>query len=198
MPKNDAVSLTYFLDFVQKSGTPKLTVVRKYKNRPEYDPAADYYKQLRDRIVRMHQRDEPKGVLDDLTTTVNAKKRAHYAQAIAGYKRFLGKRTVTWFEAPKAKWSGGIEVSVNPEVGLNIDGTDFVLKLYFKDDRLATNRVEMVNHLLAEALADPKAQRRYGVVDMRSGRLISTPPDPMLDALLRGEAAAFAAMLPLV
>lgn len=33
------VSLTYFVDFVLKAGTPKLTVVQGFKQRGEYDPA---------------------------------------------------------------------------------------------------------------------------------------------------------------
>ncbi len=196
MPKNDTVSLTYFLDFVHKSGTPRLTVVRKFKNRPEYDPAADYYKPLRNEIVRMHGVGDPKTVLDAFAATVHAKKKANYARAVAGYKKFLGKKDLAWFDPPTGKWSGGgIDVRVNPEVGLEINGVQYVLKLYFKRDKLAKNKMEIINHLMAETLNDPKKTQTFGVVDMRSGKLITGITDPDLPALLKGEAAAFAAML---
>lgn len=199
MPKNDALSLTYFLDFVHKSGTPKLTVVRNFKNRPEYDPATDYYKPLRHEIVRMHEQNHPKSVLDSFVAAAHAKKKGNYATAVTGYKKFLGKKAVSWFDPPKGTWSGGgIEVTVNPEVGLSINGTEFVLKLYFKRDKLATNKMEIINHLMAATLADPKKPRTFGVVDMRSGKLIATPLNPGLVPLLNGEAAAFATMLNLV
>lgn len=196
MPKTNVVSLTYFLDFVHKSGTPRLTVVRNFKKRPDYDPATDYYMPLRKEIVRMHGAGDPKTVLDEFTANVHAKKKANYATAVAGYKKFLGKKTASWFDPPKGKWSGGgIDVSVNPEVGLEIDGVRFVLKLYFKRDKLAKNKMEIINHLMAKTLTDPKQPMTFGVVDMRGGKLITAVTDPDLPALLKGEAAAFAAML---
>ena len=44
------ISLTEFVDFVAKSGTPKLTVVRTVKDRHAvgYDPKTDFDKPLRD------------------------------------------------------------------------------------------------------------------------------------------------------
>jgi hypothetical protein len=193
------VSLTTFVDFVLKAGTPKLTVVKTFKDRDDYDPAADYYKPLRNEIVRMHAAGDPKKVLDAFLATVHARKKVNYATAVAGYKKILGKKSIAWFDPPSSMWScAGIDVSVNPEVGLKIECVDYVLKLYFKRDRLAKNKMEIINHLMAETLTDPKVPRNFGVVDMRNGKLITTPPDPALMALLKGEAAAFATMLSLV
>ena len=36
------ISLTDFVDFVIKSGSPKLTKVKSAKTRPDYDPKTDY------------------------------------------------------------------------------------------------------------------------------------------------------------
>jgi len=51
------ISLTKFVDFVIKSGTPKMTQVRAIKKRrvDGYDPSHDYYRKLRDGIVELHQ-----------------------------------------------------------------------------------------------------------------------------------------------
>ena len=38
----NAVPLTTFLDFVCRSGAPKLTVIKEWKSRGPYEPAHDY------------------------------------------------------------------------------------------------------------------------------------------------------------
>jgi len=196
MPKSDKLSLTTFVDFVLKAGTPKLTVVRNFKNRPEYDPAIDFYKPLRDEILRMHANGEPKKALDAFLGIAYAKKRVQYAAVIAGYQKYLGKKVVTWFDPPSDVWTArGITVSVNPELGLQIGGVPYVIKLYFKGDKLAKNRMEIINHLMASTLGDPKKPRTFGVLDMRNAKLHTAATDPGLAALLQGEAASFAAML---
>ncbi len=48
MAKPNRVSLTTFVDFVSKSGTPKITVVRRFKRGDAYRPAFDFYKPVRD------------------------------------------------------------------------------------------------------------------------------------------------------
>ena len=55
-------TLTEFVDFVSKAGTPKLTVVRKVKQRHAegYDPQTDFYKIIREGIVLMHRLNKPK------------------------------------------------------------------------------------------------------------------------------------------
>lgn len=48
------ISLTRFLDFTLKSGSPQLTSLRQTKQQVAegYDPMTDYYKQTRDAIDR--------------------------------------------------------------------------------------------------------------------------------------------------
>ncbi len=196
MPKSDKLSLTTFVDFVLKAGTPKLTVVRNFKNRDKYDPATDFYKPLRDEIVRMHVAGESKKALDVFLGSAHPKKHDQYAEVIAGYQKFLGKKAVTWFAPPSEVWTAaGVTVSVNPELGLEIGGVPYVIKLYFKGEKLAKNRMEIINHLMASTLDDLKKPKTFGVLDMRNAKLHSAAADPGLVPLLKGEAAAFAAML---
>jgi hypothetical protein len=75
------ISLTEFVDFVIKSGTPKLTAVRHIKamHADEYHPMRDYWKTLRDGIVEMHEQGQPKSALDDVVRRVTAaNKRQNY------------------------------------------------------------------------------------------------------------------------
>jgi hypothetical protein len=60
----ERVSLTYFVDFVLKVGTPKLSGVKEFKEH-RYDHLTDFYKPLREAIVDMHEKGKPTSALDD-------------------------------------------------------------------------------------------------------------------------------------
>ena len=47
MSKPTKISLTSFIDFVTKAGTPKMTVVKNIKQ-GDYAPAMDFYRPLRE------------------------------------------------------------------------------------------------------------------------------------------------------
>lgn len=51
--KGIEISLTDFVDFVCKSGSAKLTQVKKVKYRDDYSPATDFYKALREGIIQI-------------------------------------------------------------------------------------------------------------------------------------------------
>ena len=59
----ERVSLTYFIDFVMKAGTPKLTAVRDFKERDKYEPFADFYKSAREALILAHKGPAPKNLV---------------------------------------------------------------------------------------------------------------------------------------
>ena len=190
------ISLTDFVDFVIKSGTPKLTKVRAIKNRPEYEPAMDYWRQLREGIKDFHRAGGgDKSDLDDIVDTLqNSKKIARYTATIRGYKKFLGRKNIRWFTPATGDWSHDeLCVKVNPELGLRIDGDRHLVKLYFKDDLLSKNRVEIVSKMMKIVLSGKAPQgTRMAVLDVSQGKLYTqTVAIPQLTVLLEGEAAAF-------
>lgn len=191
------ISLTHFVDFVSKAGTPKLTAVKKAKQQltEEYDPARDFYKAARDGIVNMHKHGRPKTALDSLVKGLTDKKKVTaYPPIIKGYKKFLGRKQVAWFDPPHGEWThDGLAVTVNPELGLSIDGVHHVLKLYFKADKLAKLRIGIATQLMQLLLAKGKKPVVFGVLDVRNARVFSSPgTDSGLIALLQGEASSFA------
>ncbi|KAA3607139.1 MAG: hypothetical protein DWQ01_15660 [Planctomycetota bacterium] len=192
------LSLTDFVDFASAGGTSKLTKVRRFKLRPEYEPAFDFYKRLREGIVSCHAAGDAKSQLakhvGDIT---DAKKKGHYADAIKGYKKWWGKKPLSWFAPPREAYSeGDVSIRVNPELGLRVDGKPHVIKLYFKADKLSKPRVDVITHLMDKALrASAPAGTTMCVLDVRNGKLIApTVPIPDLDAVLRGEIAYLAAV----
>lgn len=193
----DNVSLTYFLDFVLKAGTPKVTVVEEFKDRDKYDPRTDFYKPLREKLVAVHRSGGLVAELETWARTVHDKKQPSYLAVVAGYKKFVGKQKLSWFTPPKANHPvGPLVVNVNPELGLEIQGVPHVIKLYLKDDPPLTKpRAQLILYLLDQALADPTLPRTFGVLDARKGKLHTSGAPPRgITALLAGEAVSFATM----
>jgi hypothetical protein len=192
------VSLTTFVDFVSKSGTPKITVVRRFKHGDAYRPAFDFYKPVRDAIVDVHANARPPKALDTLVAGLaDARKLASFTAVVRGHKKFMRRHAAKWFDPPRASWAeGGIVVHVNPELGLEIRGVPYVVKLYFKAEEIPKRNVATIARLMAKALAEPGSRTIFGVLDVRRGAL-HAPSDavPGLDALLSSEAASFAAIL---
>ena len=189
------ISLTDFVQFVNKAGLPKLTKVREIKTRPEYSPALDFWKVLRDAIRDFHRAGKPiDRVLDEIGQT---RKVARYSAALAAYKKFLRNKRTEWFEPPLGIWTySDLRVKVNPELGLRFGDRNHVVKLYFKDEPLPKRRLAVVFQLMKIALESKlKPEATLAVLDVGNSRLLL--PDakaPDVTALLIGEAAAFVAM----
>jgi hypothetical protein len=198
MAKSNKVSLTTFVDFVSKSGTPKITVVKHFKRGDAYHPAFDFYKPVRDAIVDLHAHGKPKKALDEVVAGLkDPRKIAPYTAVVRGHKKFMRKHAARWFAPPKGSWAeGGIIVHVNPELGLEIGRVPHVVKLYFKAEKLPKRNVATITRLMEKALGDPGSPAVFGVLDVRRG-VLHVPSGSVagIDALLSSEAATFAAIL---
>ncbi len=193
------ISLTDFVDFVVKAGTPKLTKVRQLKERGEYEPASDFWKPLREAIIEFHRKGgRDKHQLDRiLTGLTDPKKRNRYPEAIEGYKKFLGRKQIRWSDPFKTSWSSsGLNVRINPELGLIISEERHVIKLYFKDEKLERRKVDVVLALMEATLRENiEPSDGIAILDVSSNALFrSSGPRPDLMPLLAGEAAAFVTM----
>jgi hypothetical protein len=192
------ISLADFVDIVSKSGTPKATKVAQVKNRPDYEPAVDFYKPLREFIVDNHKRALPKfapaAVLASIT---DPKKMTNYPAAVEGYRKWWGSKTLEWFDPAVGTFSAhGVDVVVNPELGLVVNGKPYVIKLYFKADPLSKARIDVVTHMMEETLRGSHREgETMAVLDVRRARLLApTVPIPRLTAALNAELAYIAAM----
>jgi len=194
------LSLTDFVDVVSASGTPKATKIRQVKTRPTYSPAIDFWKPLREAIMETHTRGLPKGNLDlVLAGLTDRKKLTAYPPAIAGYKKWWGRSALQWFAPPSALYTAyGVDVSVNPELGLRVNGVPHIIKLYFKETTLTKNRVDIITYLMTAQLTQGvPGGCAMAVLDVRRGHLIvpaGAPPD--LSAVLDAELAYVAALWP--
>ena len=189
----ERVSLTYFVDFVLKVGTPKLSGVKEFKEH-RYDHLTDFYKPLREAIVDMHEQGKPDRALDEfLATLTDERKRRIFPGLVEGYRRFL-RPTMKWFTPPHTTLPvGDLEININPELGFEIDGTPYLIKTYFRGEPLAQKRVAVVLGLITSALGPGRPGTVFGMLDVKNARLhtLKSAPNPRLGLLIRGEAAAF-------
>ena len=199
MNANDqAISLTRFIDFVVKSGSPKLTSVRDTKKQllEGYSPATDFYKQLREAMVAMHRDGDPIFRLEQFVEGMeDGDRRQNFIICTNGYKKFFGpRRKFQWFEPPRAEWDHGrIVVRVNPELGLVIDDVPHVIKLHFKPDEPNRRELNTILHLMRTAFELESVENVYAVLDVRRGKLFcESKYDPSLTFLLKGEGESFA------
>jgi hypothetical protein len=187
------IPMTYFLDFVSKAGTPKLTVVKKFK-KDIYDPQTDFWKKLREGIVKYHEEGHAqKNWLDGIANGItDPKKLGLYPTNISAYKTFLGKKSLTWFNPPRAIWTfSQISVLVNPELGLELNGVRHLIKLYFKAEKLSSNKIQLIQLLMQQAVGNNKGFT-FSVLDVPRNNLFSeSSPDLTLLPLLEGEATNF-------
>ena len=192
------ISLTDFVNFVTRIGSARLTLVREIRSRGDYDPIRDFWRDLRDGLVTSHR----DGLIDkhDLDELVNKQpepRREHYRAAVAGYKRFLGRKSAVWFEPQPVMWQReDLGIRVNPELGLLLNGQRTVIKLHFRSRSLSKRQIECILLLMEDALR-PTSQPgdRFAVLDVQSGKLfVSEDPRWGLRPFLVGEAQAFLTM----
>lgn len=193
-----AVSLTDFIDIVSSSGTPKATKVAEIKRRGDYEVVTDFWKQLREGIINLHKRDSPVAELQNvLTRLTDQKKLDNYPEAISGYMKWLGRKEMVWFSPPKATISAsGTEVSINPEIGLNIKDVPHVVKLYFKKPKLSKAKADIATAAMELMLRKGFAEDTViAILDVRRAKLfISKPPSPKLEALIKAELSYISAL----
>ena len=204
MAEKIEISLTDFIGFVNKMGNAKLNHVKSIKDRPNYEPYMDFYKPLREAILKLHKKGQKKEVLDTvLEGLTDEKKRRCYPELIAGYKKFLGRKKLEWIKPPKKDWKiGGVTITVNPEIGLEEkkkDGSSnfYIVKLYFKDDALKKAQADQILTLMEMQLRSKvnEPEIKFAILDIRRGKLHIKQDQELKELpLLKGEANSFATM----
>lgn len=204
---NITISMTTFVDFViARSGTPRLTAVKKAKDQyqQEYNPTKDFYKPLRECIISAAQQNlNGKKTVDSINAklmNLSSRKYKSYLECGEGYKRWRGNRSeIGWdnaFTQDLSEWSlDRLTIRINPELGILLDGKPHIIKLYFKSNRLSQTRLETMYYLLKQYNREEPSQHNVGVLDVRQGHLRTPNRDiPDIGHLLAGEAAAFQTM----
>ena len=189
------ISLTDFIDFVCKTGSAKMTKVKEVKHRDAYSPAFDFYKPLREGIIAIHQKDSGKKELQLIIENLkDPKKVSNYLDAISGYEKFWGRKKIEWFSPPTKNWSiGNMSIRINPELGLILNEQKYIIKLYFKEDKVQKSRIDQILTLMENELRGKASKDTLmAVLDVKSSKIFIKEDNNMsLLPLLEGEASSF-------
>jgi hypothetical protein len=174
----DRISITSLVDLLLETGSDADSSAAKDR---KADPLPEFYQLIRDAIVDMHRRNLPDSVLDNvLDLEPNPKRERVLERVINGYRRFLGTGSMKWFEPPRASYAfTANEVEINPELGLAIDETPYVIKMYLRGEPLTPRRVQVTLGLLASKLGRSCPGHVFGLLDVRHGKLhaLRTPEE---------------------
>jgi len=189
------ISLTDFIDYVSKIGTSKFTIVNQIHSRDEYHPAFDFWKPLREGIIDFHKFDKDKSELDNILNELTDKKKINkYPLLIESYKTFIGRKKIEWFDPPFKEWkTNDLLVRLNPELGLDINGNLYVIKLYFKADKLSQMKADLILLLMNTKLKKGDFKdATFAVLDVERNKLFEkTKLNKIHLSLLEGEAMSF-------
>lgn len=189
------ISLTEFVDFIVKTGTPRMTHVNALRKRPPYSPATDYYKGLREAIIEFHAGGSKDPTILDkaVANHVSSHKGSRCPDRLNTYRKFLGRKNVEWFEPPKREWRfEELVVRMNPELGLSWNGASTVIKMYWKEAKLTKRQVELILYMMHTVLGPLSPDNaQMAILDIPSANLIRTSaPTVNLMPLVRAEARA--------
>jgi hypothetical protein len=199
MDKKIEISLTEFVNFVNKSGSAKATVVKTAKKRreEEYEHYKDYWLPFRNMLKDVHKRDLPKDVLDDIIQEVSPDKKQNYLEAINGYKKFWGRKKIEWVNPSKKTWTiGDLRVSINPELGLIVNDKILVVKLFASSsEKIDKRHANLILTLMEKELREKVGEEPiFAVLDVKRGKLFENKnKESGLYSLLKGEAKSFEA-----
>jgi hypothetical protein len=86
---------------------------------------------------------------------------------------------------------GELEVDIRPDIGVEIDGTPYLIALSFTGFSVA--RADLTLALLAAGLGPSRPGTVFAVLDIVRGHLhtLQAPRNPRTGLLARGEAASF-------
>jgi len=187
------ITLTDLVDIISKSGTHKAKKVKSILERDDYHPAFDFYKKVRDSIVAYHKGSiTKKDFIKVPTHLADLKKEVAYENIVKQYISFLGRKEIEWFVPPTFLYEKDkIAISINPELGLIINGKKHLIKLHFKSEALVKHKIDVITHLMEISLKSKvPAKTIMSVLDIQNRKLISpTVPIDGMTAMVDAELA---------
>jgi hypothetical protein len=136
---------------------------------------------MREYIVRFHESGKSLNEFEDATRIVcSCKKQKTYEPLVKAYKSFLKTRkNYKYFKAPRGVWSyAGMNIVANPEIGLEVKGEKYLIKLFFKVAPLSKVNADIIKCIMEQALRESAgAHVKLCVLDvLRSKLYVSSNP----------------------
>jgi hypothetical protein len=189
------ITMTSFARFILADAQSKMAQARSIRHQYEdgYSQGGDHWRYLRSEMHDLLMTGGPRSAVKAIPKGVRAKQRNAYDSACNGMFKFWGRKHLRLLGEPESRhWTyDRLEVKVNPEWLLDLDGVETVVKLHPRRDIPLTKRVADPLLSLMAVTFDAEASG-LGVLDVHRGKLFSgTPHNRELAPVLEMQAAAF-------
>jgi len=182
--------ISLFAEFVSVTGAAKILSVEKSKL--PYKPQQDPYKQIREGIVRVHTGQDHDVLEQYKRGKPNSRKDALYQPLKAAYEKWIAAHDIQWVGLKRSPWQcNGLTVKVKPDLGLRIDGKEYMIKLWFKAAHPSPLCSSTVIRLLAHACVGEHEGATPAILDVHRRDLLTKLEVSDIDSLLPKEAARF-------
>lgn len=195
-PTTPKISMSRWVDYLAADNQAKVTkvgeILRQYER--DYSPGGDYWLAFRAGVVEFHRSGSDLEDLDRIVDETPLERRDNYRSAVAGYRKFLGRRRIALGPTPRAtEWTldDRLTVRLNPDVSMGLRSGPIIVQFHLKaalplDQRLANP----VLFMLAAAFG---RDQQVGILDVHRGRLlVPTRPHRRHEIVVRAQASAFA------
>ncbi len=197
MPKPIRISASRFIDFMVSDTMGKLAKVREIQQQYEqpYAPGSDFYSRFREGIVQIHRDGGTRADLAALHEDAKDNRAKPYRSACEGYGKFWGRKQLKVSSQPKpVLWEAGrLQVRLNPDFILEIDGVPMVVELHLKESLPVNQRAaNPFLGLLDRHFGNGAGGPTVGLLDVHRGKLFKqTSKVRDLEATMLMEAASF-------
>ena len=195
------VSLTAFMNYLNSSGTKKISAIQKAKEDSlnSFEPHKDYWFKFRQKVVSLHKTGFSEDGLRTVVDEVPEDRQKNYSIAVDGYYKFWRKRkTAKWVKPFKGNWSKGeLRVSINPEVCLEHRGKVYLIKLFLHiNEPFGRKQADMITWLMRDSFGKKASDNMvFCVLDVKKGTLYQERTiDPKIKALVESEAISFVSL----
>ncbi len=167
-----------FADFLIKKQQYKKSYVHNVIQKGIYKPEQDYYLKLRQKLITLFKKNIPLSELDNILKKIASTKFSNYEILIDQIQNFMQGKKYSWITPPRnAIVYAGLELTVNPEIGLNINNETYLIKMYFKKIKLDPTKARIMQKIMQDALKDETANIKIAIWDIRRGVLYDTQVD---------------------
>jgi hypothetical protein len=195
------VSLTAFMNYLNSSGTKKISAIQKAKEDSlnSFEPHKDYWFKFRQKVSSLHKTGFSEDGLRAVVDEVPEDRQKNYSIAVDGYCKFCSKRkTAKWIKPLKGNWSKGeLRVSINPEVCLEHRGKVYLIKLFLHiNEPFGRKQADMITWLMRDSFGKKASDNMvFCVLDVKKGTLYQERTvDPKIKALVESEAISFVSL----
>lgn len=189
------IRLGDFADFVLATSSKKATqvkkVIREQQQKQKYNTFEDWLP-VRNAIQAYLRAGATGPQLDAVIERANDQRRPRYEALIGGFREFRGKRALVWVEPSDLVFThAALSVTCKPDIGVIDRGVRYLLKLHYGQRPPTNERVAVVAQIMRSAMKGAPPDVRFGVLDLRRGKIRARLASAPMAEAIEEEAETF-------